>query len=160
MKPTLRAGIVLGLAVVVWTFIFGFAGWYKDPALVNLWYVVILIELGVLAWGLTLTRDEGKRYGGQLLSGTLISVYGGIIIIFGSLLFTMAVFPDYFQETQQMQAEILSQRGMTVEQIEEVQSMTAGMQTPVANALIGFVMTVVTGFVLSLILAAFIRKKD
>ena len=65
-------------------FIFGFAGWHKDPAMSYLWWVVILIQAGVITWGLTLTRAEGKRYGGHLLSGTLISIYGGIIIIFGS----------------------------------------------------------------------------
>jgi hypothetical protein len=160
MKPTLRAGIVLGLAVVVWTFIFGFAGWHKDPAMSYLWWVVILIQAGVITWGLTLTRAEGKRYGGQLLSGTLISIYGGIIIIFGSLLFTMVVFPNYFDELSQMQAELLAQRGMTADQIEQTQALTAKLQTPVANAVIGFVMTLITGFILSLILAAVIRKKD
>ena len=160
MKPTLRAGIVLGLAVVVWMFIFGFAGWHKDPAMANVWYVVILIQAGVIAWGLTLTRDEGKRYGGQLMSGTLISVYGGIIIVFGSLLFTMVVFPEYFEELNVMQKELLAQRGMTTEQIEATQAIAMKMQTPVVNAVIGFVMTVITGFILSLILAAFIRKKD
>ena len=154
------AGIVLGLAVVAWTFIYGFTGWYKHPSLYNLWWLVILIQLGVIGWGLTLTRAEGKRYGGQILSGTLISVYGGIIIFFGSLLFTSVVFPEFFEETRNLQAEVLAQKGMTVDQIESTQAMTAPMQTPVVNAVISAVMTVITGFILSLILGAVIRKKD
>lgn len=159
MKPTLRAGIVLGLAVIAWMFIFGFAGWYKDPAMVPIWYVVILIQAGVIAWGLTLTKAEGKRYGGQLMAGTLISVYGGIIIIFGSLLFTMVVFPDALDVAREMQAEQLLKMGMNVEQIEAAQE-GSFMLTPAGNAIVGFVATVITGFILSLILAAIIRKKD
>ena len=160
MKPTLKAGIVLGLAVMVWTFIMGFTGWYKDPALSNLFWVVILIQIGVIAWGLTLTRDEGKRYGGQLLSGTLISVYAAVIGIFSSLLFTMVVFPEYFDELRVLQAELMAQKGMTLEQIEQTQALTDKMQTPTINAALGFVMTIITGFIISLVLAAFIRKKD
>ena len=160
MKPTLRAGIVLGLAVMVWTFIMGFTGWYKDPALTNLFWVVILLQIGVIAWGLTLTREEGKRYGGQLMSGTLIAVYAAIIGIFSSLLFTMVVFPEYFEEIRVMQVEALAQRGMTAEQIEQTQAITDKVQTPTMNAALGFVMTIITGFIISLILAAFIRKKD
>ncbi|MBP1648220.1 MAG: hypothetical protein H6Q30_1665, partial [Bacteroidetes bacterium] len=31
MQPTVKAGIVLGILVVVWTFFMGITGWYKDP---------------------------------------------------------------------------------------------------------------------------------
>jgi len=159
MKPTLRAGIVLGLAVVVWMFIFGFAGWYKDSATAVIWYAVILIQIGVLAWGLTLTKAEGKRYGGQLMAGTLISVYGGIIIIFGSLLSTTVVFKDVIDFQKEQAGERLSQFGMSTEQIQAAVE-SSPMLTPAGNAVAGFIGTVITGFILSLILAAFIRKKD
>lgn len=159
MKPTLRAGIVLGLAAVVWMFVYGFAGWYKDPALAAIWYVIILIQAGVLAWGLTLTRAEGKRYGGQLMAGTLISVYGGIIIIFASLLFTMVAFPDALDVARELQAEQLLKMGMNLEQIEAAQEGSFFL-SPAGNAVAGFIGTVLTGFILSLVLAAFIRKKD
>ena len=159
MKPTLKAGIVLGLLVVVWTFVMGVTGWYKDPSLLNLFYIVVLIEIAVLFWGLRLTAKEGKGYGAQLGAGTLMSVYGAVIIFFGSLLFTTVVYPHYFEELRVMGEEVLRARGVPEDQIKAQLDLAASMQTPFMQALIGAVMTVVTGFVASLVLAAFLRAK-
>ena len=93
MKPIPKAGILLGVLVVIWMYIIGVTGWYKDPVLLNMFYIVILIQIAVLLWGL-------KR--------------------------TAAMVP---------------------------------MQTPFINALTGSFMTVVTGFVVSLIIAAFVKAK-
>ncbi len=159
MKPTLKAGIALGLGVMVWTYLGGFAGWYKDPALANLFYVVILIQAGAIAWGLTMTRSAGKGYGGRLGAGILVSLYGAIIGIFTSLLYSLVLFPNALQEAKEMQLDQLATQGQTAEQIEMARKMMDVMFTPVANTAMGFVMTLLTGFVLSLILAAVIRKK-
>ena len=159
MKPTLKAGILLGVLVVVWIFINGATGWYKDPAMMGIFYFVIVIEVGVLFWGLRMTAKEGKGYGAQLGAGTLISVYGAIIIFFGSLLFTLVVFPHYSEDMRMVTEQALRARGMAEDQIKTQVEMAATMQTPFMNALLGAVMTVLTGFVASLILAAFLKKK-
>jgi hypothetical protein len=159
MKSTLKAGIVLGLAVMAWTFIYGFAGWQNDPSTAAIWYVVILVQGGVLAWGLTLTKAEGKMYGGQLGAGTLMSVYGAVIGIFSSLLYTTVVFPDSLELAKEMQLDALAEAGQSAEQIEAATAGLDLMFTPAASAIMGFIMTILTGFVLSLILAAFIRNK-
>jgi len=159
MKPTLKAGLVLGILVVAWTFVMGVTGWYKDPALLNVFYVVVLIEIGVLIWGLRLTAKEGKTYGGQVGAGTLMSVIGAVIIFFGSLLFTTVVYPNYFAELREIGRQALMGQGMTLEQAEAQMKLMEPMQTPFMQALIGAVMTVVTGFVASLVIAAVLRKK-
>ncbi len=159
MKSTLKAGIVLGLAVMAWTFIFGFAGWHKEASTAPIWYIVILIQGGVLAWGLTLTKAEGKQYGGQLGAGTLMSVYGAVIGIFSSLLFTTVVFPDSLEIAKELQLDVMAETGQSAEQIEQAMVGLDFMFTPAASAIMGFIMTILTGFVLSLILAAFIRNK-
>ncbi len=160
MKPILKAGLVLGILVEIWTYVLGIAGWYKDPVLLNLFYGVILIEIGVLIWGLRLTAAEGRGYGGQVAAGLIISVIGAVVIFVGSFLFTSVVFPNYFTELNDMYRQIGPQQGLTSEQIEAEIASMAGVQTPFMNALIGAVMTIVTGLVASLIIAVFIRKKS
>ena len=159
MKPVVTAGVVLGLLVVAWTFVMGFTGWYKDPALLSLFYIVILIEIGVLVWGLRKTAALGKRYGGQVVSGLAISAIAAVIIFFGSVLFTAVVFPNYFDELREIQASVLRARGLAEEQVTAQLDLAKNFQTPVVNALLGVVGTIVTGAIASLIISAFVRSK-
>jgi hypothetical protein len=140
-------------------FVIGFTGWYKDAVLMNMFFLVILIEVGVLIWGLRQTAAQGRGYGGQLGAGMLIALIGGVIIIVFSLIFTTVAFPDYFNELRAVQTEMLRAEGKSEGEIAAMMAMTAPMQTPVMNALIGFGYTLFTGLIASLIIAAFIRKK-
>ncbi len=158
MKPTMKAGIVLGVLVGIWTLLMGYSGWYKDPVLLNVFYVVILIELGVLIWGLRMTAPE-NTYWKQVGAGTLISVIGAVIIFCVSLIFTNLLFPNYFEELRTIREEMLRQAGQSEDQIAAALEASRSMENPVVNALMGVVGTVGTGFVASLVIALFLRKK-
>jgi hypothetical protein len=159
MKPTLKAGILLGILVVAWMFVIGVTGWYKDPVMLNMFYIVVLIEIGVLIWGLRLTAKEGKTYGGQVGAGTMMAVIGAVIIFLGSILFTTVVYPNYFVELRDVGRQTFIAQGMTAEQAEAQIKLMEPTQTPFMQAMTGAVMTVVTGFVASLVIAAVLRKK-
>lgn len=159
MNTILKAGIVLGVLVEIWTYLMGFTGWYKDPALMNLFFVVIAIQIAVLMWALKRTAAEGRGWGGQVGAGTLISLIGGVIIIVGSLIFTMVVFPNYFTELAAVQEQMLRTAGQSEEQIKLAMDMTAKTSTPVIQAGFGFLGTMVTGIVVSMIIGAFVKAK-
>ncbi|RPH36281.1 DUF4199 domain-containing protein [bacterium] len=159
MKPTTKAGIVLGVLVVVWTFVMGVTGWYKDPSLLSLFYLVVLIEVGVLIWGLKMTAAEGRTYGGQIGAGTLIALIGAVIIFAGSYFFTEIAYPQYFEEVREVGRQQLLATGMPPADVEAQLDMAASMQTSFVSALMGAIMTIVTGVVASLIIALFYRKK-
>jgi hypothetical protein len=155
----MKAGILLGVLCVVWTFLMGYTGWYKDPALLNLFYVVILIEIGVLIWALRHTAAEGRGYGGQVGAGLLISLIGGVIIAIGSVIFTTVAFPEYFQELAAVQEQMMRDQGRSDEEIQAMLDMTAQTSTPTLQAVVGFIATMVTGLVASLIIAAFVKAR-
>jgi hypothetical protein len=159
MNPIVKGGLLLGVLCAVWMFVIGFTGWYRDPVMLNMFYLVILFQLGILVWGLKQTAALGRGYGGQVGAGMLISLIGGVIIVGASILFTAVVFPDYFRELQAIQADMLRQQGKSEMEINAMLTMTAPMQTPLMNALTGFAGTIGTGLVGSLIIAAFVRKK-
>ena len=158
MNPIVRAGVLLGVLCGAWMFLMGFTGWYRDEVLLNLFYVVVLIEIAVLLWGLRQTAAT-RAYGGQVGAGVLISIIGGVIIFGASILFTAVVFPDYFNELRAIQTEMMRNQGKGEEEIARMMAATAPMQTPVMNALTGFVATILTGLISSLIIAAFVRRK-
>ncbi len=160
MSTPVKGGILLGLLTVAWTFVIGFTGWYKDPVLLNLFFVVILIQLGVMIWAFRKTAAEGAAYGKQIVNGLILSVVGAVIIFFGSLLFTTVVFPHYFQDLRAIHTEILRQGGMAEEEISRAVDAGAVMQTPVMQAISGVAGTLVTGLVFSLVLGVFFRRKS
>ncbi len=159
MNPTLKAGLLLGILVAIWILITGVTGWYKDPALMPLFYVVVLIEIGVLIWGLRITAKGGKTYGGQIGAGTMMAIIGAVIIFFASILFTSVLYPNYFAEVRQANLQAMTAKGMTADQAEAQLKLMDPMETSFVQAIIGAVMTIVTGFVASLVIAAIFRKK-
>lgn len=159
MSSILKAGIVLGLLCTAWTYVVGFTGWYKDPVLQALFWLVIIIEIAVLIWGLRQTAAQGRAYGAQVGAGTMMSVVGAVIIFIGSYLFTSVVFPGYFEEVRAMGEQTLRAQGLSEAQITDELAKSAAMQTHFASALIGAIFTVITGVLSSLVIAAFARKK-
>ena len=158
MNLTIRAGVVLGVLVVAWTFLMGVTGWYKDPALLNLFWIVVLIQIGVLLWALTKTAGE-NGFAQQVLSGMLISAVGSILIFGGSLLFTMVVFPNYFTELRTIQEEMLRKAGKSEADIQAMLEATAAGATPMAQAIAGVIGTVLTGIFASAMIAVFHRRR-
>lgn len=160
MKPIINAGIMLGVAAGIWMFINGFAGLYRSPGTAWLFPVVAtVIEIFVIVWGLKKTAQLGRGYGGQVLAGLTIAVIGAVLILGFSLIWAN-VFTDAAEVTAAMQADAWADGGMPEEQIEETLEATAFTRTPFFQALSGSIATIVTGLVISLIAAIFIRRKD
>lgn len=158
MNPILSAGVLIGVLCGIWTFVMGFTGWYKDPTLAILFLpAVIIIEVVGLYWGLKQTAAQGRAYLGQVLAGAMMSTIAGVIVIASSLLFTMVAFPDYFQELEAMQREMLAEAGRSSAEIEE--AVQASTSTPMGQAMAGFIGTLVTGVLVSAIIAIWVRAK-
>lgn len=159
MNPVLNAGVLIGVLCGLWTFVMGWTGWYKDPARVNIFFLVILIEIAGLVWGLRQTAREGRGYGAQIVAGTMMAIIAGVIIIGSSLLFTTVVFPEYFQELAAGYRSVLQQQGKSDAEIAEaVHTMLEGT-TPMSNALQGFIGTLVTGILASAVIAIWVRGR-
>jgi hypothetical protein len=159
MNPILSAGVLIGLLCGAWTFVMGFTGWYKDPAMTNVFFMVILFEIGGLVWGLRRTATQGRGYGGQILAGTMMAIIAGVIIVAFSLVFTIVVFPDYFREVEQSTRIALQQQGRSDAEITAAIGANAAAATPMAQAMSGFIGTLITGIVASAVIALFVRGR-
>lgn len=159
MNPILAAGVLIGFLCSAWTFVMGFTGWYKNPALANVLFisVAMTIEIVGLIWGLRRTA-QGRSYGGQILAGTMMAIVAGVIIIASSLLFTTVVFPNYFADVEQAYRSALQSQGKSETEIAAAIQANAASATPMAQAMSGFIGTLVTGIVASAIIGAFVRR--
>ncbi|MBM4166890.1 MAG: DUF4199 domain-containing protein [Ignavibacteria bacterium] len=119
MNSTLKTGIVIGIACAMWIFIQGITGWYKDPVMSSTFFLVILIEIGVLVWGLKQSEKE-NLYGKQVISGTVASLIAGVILFFNSLLFTAVLYPNFFNDVETMQTTMLKSEGKSDEEISKI----------------------------------------
>ena len=158
MSIPIRAGVLLGVLCVFWTFVMGFTGWYKDPVMLNLFFLVILLEVGIVIWALRKTAASAT-WGGQIVNGLVLSLVASVIIFAGSLLFTTVAFPNYFTDIQAAQTEMLKAAGTSEADIKAQVAAAAAMQTPFINAITGVIGTVVTGVLVAAIAGAFLRKK-
>ncbi|HVL68631.1 MAG TPA: DUF4199 domain-containing protein [Vicinamibacterales bacterium] len=159
MNPILSAGLLIGVLVGVWTFVMGLTGWYKDPTMYNAFFLVVVIEIGGLIWGLRRTAAQGRTYSGQVVAGTAMAIVAGVVIICASLLFTTVAFPGYFDDINAMGRGILERAGKSEEEIAAAMNASAAMQTPIRNAFAGFLGTFFTGVIASAIIGVWIRAK-
>lgn len=155
---TLRAGVILGLLVVVWTFVMGFTGWYHHPTLNLLFWLVIPLEILVLA---VLLRITGARNGylRQVANGVAASVIASVIIFLGSLIATTVVFPSYFREMEALGRLKMAHQGLPPDQIEALVKAQAPFLRPLPQAFAGMMGTWFTGLFTSLIVAAWFRRR-
>lgn len=159
MHAILKAGLAIGVLCGIWTFVMGFTGWYKDPILLNLFLLVVIpIEIGGLIWGLRRTAREGRGYGSQIVAGTMIAIVAGVVVIVSSLLFTTVAFPDYFEELQAAHREVLLQQGVPPAEAARQAAEAQAGNTPMGQALQGFLGTLVVGILASAVIA--IRVKS
>lgn len=161
MHPVPAAGVLIGVLCAVWTFVMGFTGWYKDPAMALYAFLpgVILIQIAGLIWGLRQTAAQGRTYSGQVVAGTFMSIIAGVIIICSSLIFTTVAFPEYFDELNAASRELMLKEGKSEAEIAEVIAAAKPMQTPMANAMSGFFGTCVTGVIVSAVAGLWIRAR-
>jgi len=148
----LRTGLILGILVVLWTFVMGFTGWYRQPGLLFLFWLVIPLQIGVLVW--MLRRDAPTTgYLRQVQNGVGASIIASAIIFVGSLIFTTVVFPSYFAELEALGRLRMAQQGLSPEQIEAVVKAQAPMQRPLGSAFAGALGTWITGLFTSVLAA-------
>jgi hypothetical protein len=158
MRSTIGSAILLGVLVAAWMFVMGFTGWYKHPKLNYLFFAVVLIEIGVLVAALRASRDA--TYGRQVGRGVAIAALAGLLIVAASIVFTTVAFPKYFDEIRECHAQLLREQGKSDAEIRQALDAAAPMQKPIPQALAGFVGTVLTGLVASLVIAIFARRRS
>jgi hypothetical protein len=159
MNPILAAGLLIGVFCGLWTYVMGITGWYKDPAMMRAFYVVIPIQFGGLVWGLRQTARQGRAWASQLVAGTFMSVIGGMLVVASSLLFTLVFFPDFFTELEQAGVDTMRRQGVSEPEIAAAVERSRTWATPMTYAFAGFITTLIIGILSSASIALVVRAR-
>lgn len=160
-KTTATWGLVLGIALVLFSLIPYIFGVYSLPKSLNLlqWLVII----GGIVIGQIKYRDgdlDGYiSYGRAFGAGMLVMIWATIIygVYFVSLV--KIIDPQYMEKMLVAQAETLYDAGYTEEMVEMVISASSNM-SPVVMFVSAILGNALLGLIISLISSAFIKREQ
>jgi len=159
MNRNLKYGLALGAAVEIWPAIVIAAGWHKDPLLLYFFFLVLPIQATILILALREVSAEGGGYGRKVGTGLGVSLVGGVVVFLGAAFLTSVVFPHYFDELRVAGAALLTKSGKNADEVAALMKANEGSYNAWSTALQGFVGTMVTGLLVSLVAAGWIRKR-
>jgi hypothetical protein len=159
-KDNLVNGLILGLIGVVYTLVI----WILDLSFnKNIGYLFLLVEIVILFFLIKSYRDNHMHgtisYGQALGAGVIIFLYSTIITSIFSYLLNTVIDPELMQKGLAAQEQVLLDRGLTQEQVDQALKVAAKMMKPAISIPIGLVANMFFGLILSLIAAAFVRKE-
>ncbi len=159
-KANLTNGLILGLVGVVWTLMLYFLNMTFNKVL---GYPLLIILGVVLFFLLKSYRDNYKHgmitYGEALGAGLIIFLYYSIIMAIFTYILYAIIDPGLVDKSLAFAEEMLQKRGMPQARIDAGMSIQKKMMTPVFMAPWTILANMFFGFIISLIVAAFVRKE-
>ena len=168
MKTCLTFGAALAIANALFTFALYFAGLHSDVAKLGTaqWMgmsgtIVICLAcviLGVKARRSEIPADEDFSYSRALGAGVMVVLFGSLLGMITTILYGTVVNPGFNDIVALAQVQKWESMGMSAAQIEPAEKMMRSMMKPPIQAVFGFFGGMVGGTVISLIVAAFLKR--
>ncbi|WP_420151086.1 DUF4199 domain-containing protein [Spirosoma sp.] len=158
-RIALKWGLILGISLSIITLIA-----YLTDQSSNPWFSA-LTALGVVACLVTGMRDFRTQNGGYstygegLSVGALLSAVAGLVSSLFNTFYTVLIDPTVQQRALDLARERMEAQGnLSDEQIDQAMEISQKFQSPGFTFIAGVFGTLIMGFLLSLIVAAFIRR--
>jgi hypothetical protein len=161
LRSTLNYGIMLGLALVIYSLLLWMFNATFNQGLGYLSYVIIIGGI-VLATRAYRDQEQGGyiSYGRALGVGTLTVLFASVIgAIYTYLLFSV-IDPGLLDRMMIIREEAMYGSGLTDDQIDMALAMTERFARPGIMAVSGFFGSVFVGFIISLITSIFLKKEE
>lgn len=157
---SLMWGAILGIVLIVYSLLLYFMDLSTNRGLSFVSWIIIIAGL---FYAMKLYRDTVNQgilsFGNAFAIGLLVCIVSGLIAsIFAYIQFSF-IAPELIDKLTQISEEKLLSRGMSEEMIEQSMAISKKFMTPVMISVWAFVMSVIIGTVLSLILAAIVKKE-
>ena len=159
-KNAANYGLILGLAIVIYTLILHFLGADQNQvaAWANMVFMVVAIQVGTKN-----LRDKIQggyiSYGRSVGSGMLIVLFAGVIQSFFIYLFYTYISPESIQIVFTAMEESMMQQGSSDDEIEMTVKLLKSVTTPFSMAFATIISSAFWGLVISLITSAFLKKE-
>lgn len=160
-KNNMNYGAITGFSIIILSLVVYFINIEQDLIVSLLIYVIQII---VIVLGTKHLRDKIQKgpfsYGRALASGVLISLFASVIVAFYMLLFFKIIDPDAIEKIFTAMEDSMYEKGMPDDQIEMAMEMSKKFTTPFTIAIGTVFSYTLWGFIFSLIIAAFLKKKS
>ena len=158
-KISLKYGLISGLIGIAFFVVLNLTGQGMNQSLSYIGYLILaaIIYLAHKAY-----KDEGDgfmNYSQGLGIGTLLTLISSILSSIFFYIYVSFINKDYIQQVLDVSRQKMEDNGTPDAQIEQAMDFTEKMMTPVIMPIIGLVMTVFFGFLISLVVSAITQKK-
>lgn len=162
VKSAMTSGLILGLALIVFSVVLYILGIYKPPTWVGILNYVLII--GGIFYGQKKFRDDELggyiSYGKALGTGVLVALFASIIYGVYFYLLTAVIDPGYIDQIYAATEEALLEKGNSEDQVEQMLDAAKQYMTPImllVSSVIGFVFW---GTIFALITSIFVKKNE
>ena len=158
-RVALKWGVVLGVVLIVYTLILFLTEQVGNQ---NLGWISLALSVTfiVLAMREFRTLNEGYLSLGEGMGvGTLVSAISGLISATFSTIYTTFIDTAFYERLTDTMQEQLEEQGRSETEIEQSMEIMKMFQSPGLSFAFGLIGAVVFGLILSLIIAAILRKK-
>lgn len=156
---SLNKGAVLGLLLIIFTFILHFLDAIQNQMLASMAWLIVI---GGIVWAHSEYKKQNEgfmSYSQGLGIGVLVSLIGGLIVSVFSALLMHFIDPTILKNIlNQTRRKLEQDPRMTDEIIEQTMSITETMMQPHWLIIISLISYLIVGLILSLIIAAFTKK--
>ena len=119
---------------------------------------VTCIVLGTKARRAEVPGTETFGYGSALGAGVMITLFAALLGLFTNYLYGAVINPHFTDVMLHAQADIHAATGVPADKIEQIQDVAAALVRPPGMAAMGFVSGMLSGTLISLITAAFLKR--
>jgi hypothetical protein len=165
MKPELRFGLILGGMFAAFPLLLFVLGLDKEKSVQSVsTFVNLAITITVLYFAIRDRRDqEGKGFmslGEGFGRGFKVSLVGAFISTLSSYAYFNWINPGIIDFMRLQQEEEMIARGASDAEVEQAMKVMEGWMSPNVMIVVGFIAIILLCLVISLILAAVLKKED
>lgn len=157
--------LILTICGAVFNLLLYFTGFQTEKLATGQYFQWLgLVMMFVILWlGIKAVREESPQqamsYGKGVGTGTLISLYSGLMSSIYSYIHFKFVNPDFADYQMAMIRPKWEAAGMGEAQMDQAEKITRSMMGPGVQAVLTPIFVVIIGLICSLIIAAFLKRK-
>lgn len=154
-------GLFISLALMATTMIFNLTG--NDTSKMKGWLDIAISAVGIIlcvvAYRNQIDEETPLPYGRVLGLGTLTMLFASIVYAVFFFFFMQFIDPEFIDKTIAASEQILLDRGMDPDMVEQAMKQQSFMYSPAVMSVMSIFGLVFRGFLISLIVAIFFKKK-
>jgi len=169
MKTYVTYGFFMALGGMILTLALYFLGFHSDPAkfstaqwigsIGGLAIGITVLTLGIKARRAEVPATEEFSYGNAVAAGVAITLFGALFGIVTNCLYFQVINPGMSEIIVQAQLDKMEAKGMSGAQLEQAEKGIRFFMKPAITAVVGFVAGLFWGTIISLVAAAFLKRK-